>query len=314
MTAPHPLTGNFNYFFKRLNPSPTFEQRASSQYQTIKALIEDRRGLASVLSPTCFLQGSYRQETAIYTINDVDIIALCELWQPGETGGIGKSWSRDEIFDTIAAPLKNDGRYKGKVRYNNGSMCIKVDLDIKVEILPVVYKQGNHDADKEPFRLWRPEKQIWEDGFARYHQGALTWKNQTGKTDCNFIPAVKVLKHMRSLFGLDAVSFQIECLLFVLGDELFKGGPADYITKVLASIASISAEEWYKKPVMTPCADRDIFDASEWVPEKWKKFHDLVVHWAACARQARETQDKNKAIELWQLLLGKDFFPMQVSQ
>ena len=75
----HQHARHFSYFFSRLNPSPTYEARASSQYNTIKGLIENRAGPASVLSPTCFLQGSYRRETAIYTINDVDIVVLCQV-------------------------------------------------------------------------------------------------------------------------------------------------------------------------------------------------------------------------------------------
>jgi hypothetical protein len=85
--AEHALTRNFDHFFGKLNPRPTFEQSASAHYAAVKDLIEDRRGLASELSPICFLQGSYRNETATYTINDVDIVALCELWQPGSGGG-----------------------------------------------------------------------------------------------------------------------------------------------------------------------------------------------------------------------------------
>jgi hypothetical protein len=37
-------------------------------------------------------------------------------------------------------------------------MCVKVDLGIKVEILPVVFKQGTNDWQAEPFRLYRPER------------------------------------------------------------------------------------------------------------------------------------------------------------
>ena len=78
------LSENFGAFFNRLNPSSTFEKRAASEHATITGLIEDRKGLAASLSPRCFLQGSYKQNTAIYTINDVDIVALCALWQPGQ--------------------------------------------------------------------------------------------------------------------------------------------------------------------------------------------------------------------------------------
>ena len=94
--AVHLLSRHFVRFFDQLNPSATFEKRASSEYSTIKGILEDPTNIKD-LSPTCFLQGSYKQDTAIYTINDVDIVALCRLWQP--PSGEGRSWCRDEIFD-----------------------------------------------------------------------------------------------------------------------------------------------------------------------------------------------------------------------
>lgn len=180
--ANHPLTSNFNYFFGKLNPSSTFEKKASEHYSSVKALIEDRSSRAGGLSPVCFLQGSYRHETATYTINDVDIVALCSyLWDPVPSGPRGRYYSRDEIFDIIAAPLRNDWRYKHKVRYNSQSMCIKVDIDPRIEILPVVHKYPNLDCSNEPFRLYRPENYRWEDGYARDYKGWLSWKNQESK-------------------------------------------------------------------------------------------------------------------------------------
>ena len=214
------------------------------------------------------------------------------------------------IFNTIAAPLLNDGRYRDKVKYHNGSMCIKVDLGIKIEILPVVYKTGNSDPAVEPFRLYRPEKQQWEDGYARYHQGWLTLKNQSSSG--NFIPSIKVLKHLRSLLGLQAVSFHIECLLFSLPDYIFFGSPA-YVTNVLSAIASIPSATWYGMPIKTPCGEREIFTVSEWDHASWGNFHKNVVTWSTIALLANQETNRNKAIEYWQLLLGSDFFPYQVS-
>jgi hypothetical protein len=97
--AIHTLSQHFMSFFLRLNPGPSFEAIASSQYQTIKGLIEDPRGPAALLAPVCFLQGSYRQQTATYTINDVDIVALARLWQPGSGRG------ERSFGDVIAAIL-----------------------------------------------------------------------------------------------------------------------------------------------------------------------------------------------------------------
>ncbi len=114
--AIHQLSRHFDRFFSRLNQGTSFEGIASSQYTTIKGLIENRQGPAAVLSPICFLQGSYRQQTALYNINDVDIVVLCQLWQPAAPGG-GPGWDRNQIFNTIAAPLLADGRYASKVRF-----------------------------------------------------------------------------------------------------------------------------------------------------------------------------------------------------
>src|SRR4029453_11075382 len=116
--AVHPLSRHFQSFFSRLNPGSSFEQIASTQHKTIRGLIEDRNGAAAELRPITFLQGSYRQQTAIYTINDVDIVVLCDLNYPGSPGGgFGRSYSRDEIFRIIAAPLLADARYRSKVMF-----------------------------------------------------------------------------------------------------------------------------------------------------------------------------------------------------
>jgi hypothetical protein len=308
--AIHSLSANFRSFFGRLNPGSSFEATASSQYNTIKGLIEDRRGPAAVLSPTCFLQGSYRQQTATYSINDVDIVALCELWYPAASGfGSGPVYYRDDIFRIIAAPLLADLRYRDKVRYRPGSMCIKVDLGIKVEILPVVFKQGTSNPQVEPFMLYRPEKAQWEDGYARYHQGYLSAKNSSDRTQGNFIPAIKVLKHIRSIFNHQAVSFHLECLLYSVTDSVFLGGPADSIASVLYYIASVTSAQWYQARWMTPCGDRDIFTPTEWGATDWSRFHELLSRCSKVAQDAIHTSIQSQAIADWQAILGNDFFP-----
>jgi hypothetical protein len=307
--ASHALGKHFDYFFGRLNPSKSFEDKAANHYGAVKALIENRTGPAAELEPTCFLQGSYRHETATYTINDVDIVALCELWHSDSGEGQGRSWSRDEIFDTIAAPLENDWRYQGKVRYNAQSMCVKVIVDPKLEILPVVYRFGNLDPQKEPFRLYRPERNRWEDGYARYHRSLLSWKNELIRTGNNFIPAIKVFKHLRTQYHLSAVSFHIECLLFSFPNALFLGGPADYIPALLGYLTASPAASWYDEVLNTPCGERDIFTSSEWQRSDWNRFHEVATVWEKAARAASQAVDREDAIRVWQSLLGSDFFP-----
>jgi hypothetical protein len=311
--AIHALSKHFQTFFNRLNPSPSFDQTASSQHSSIRQLIEDRNGAAAELAPITFLQGSYRQQTAIYSINDIDIVALCNLTYPGTPGLFTKTYNRDEIFRLIAAPLIADGRYQSKIQYGPQSMCVKVDLGIKIEILPVVFKVGNSDPKQEPFVLHRPETGRWEDGFARLHQASLSTKNASDRAQGNFIPAIKVIKHLRSRFGLNAVSFHIECLLYSLPDQVFFGGPADYLSAVLCAIAARSAADWYQSQCIAPCRDRDIFTPGEWIAKDWWEFHDMMSKASAVAQRAVTTGSQSKAIEAWQAILGPDLFPITVS-
>src|SRR5262249_41090813 len=157
----------------------------------------------------------------------------------------------------------------------------------------------------EPFRLYRPETCSWEDGYARSHRRWLTRKNQ--QADQNFIPAIKVFKHLHSHHGLDGVSFHIECLLFNLPNNLFAGSRADYICRLLEHLAASSAADWYDRQMPTPCGERDIFTPSEWVRADWLRFHGEVEAWVRYARRACTTKDRDTAVEAWQLLLGKDY-------
>jgi hypothetical protein len=309
----HALSDHFERFFTRLNPSPTFEQAAAREHTAITDLIESRRGPAGALEPTCFLQGSYRQDTAIYAINDVDIVALCQLWFPPSAGSGPPYWTRARIFDTIAASIRTSPRYADKVRYGPGSMVIHIDLPIKLEVLPVVFKAGNRNPQVEPFVLFRPERGQWEEGYAREHQRLLTLKNSALLAGGNFNPMIKVLKHLRSHWGNDAVSFHLECLLYSLSPLIFIGGPANYITNVLTAIALTPADTWYRQPMMTPCGDRDIFTPQEWTYESWLAFYAAVHKWLTAAAYATGAQNRTDATKAWRLLLGDNFFPATVS-
>jgi hypothetical protein len=304
--ATYALTNHFSTFFGRLNPGPTFEQRAARDHARVTKLIEDPSGPARVLAPRCFLQGSYRQDTAIYTINDVDVVALCELWQPGSGSASGTTWDRHAIFDTVASALSAGG-LQDRVRYKRDSMVIKVDLDTKIEVLPVVYRAGNYDPTSEPFRLWRPRTEQWEDGFARDHQQWLSAKNKS--TGTRFKPAIKVLKHLNSLWEMEAVSFHLECLAYSLRDSGFRGSPADYISEMLSAIAALPVETYDTTRWLTPCGDRDIFTGDEWPRATWRAFHAEITELAEIAVYAATTDDRALAVRCWRAVLGSNFFP-----
>lgn len=310
--AVHALADHFARFLGRLNPPTSFEQAAAREHAAITRLIGRRDGPAGALQPHCFLQGSYRQDTAIYTINDVDIIALCRLWYPGSGSPGAVSWTRDQIFDAIAAAVAKDAGYARVIRYGPSSMVIHVDKDVKVEILPVVFKSGTYDPQQEPFALYRPERRRWEDGYAREHQRLLSLQNSWLLAGGNFKPMIKVLKHLRSLWGLEAVSFHLECLLYGLPPIVFRGGPADYVTTVLAAIAATPADVWYQSGLTTPCGDRYLFSPDEWQYASWFAFYAAVQQWLLRAAAAQNAPTRSAAIAGWRGLFGDEFLAVVV--
>jgi len=313
--AYHKHTKRFAAFFRNLNPSPTYEAQASSQYGTIKGLLESASGPARTLGIRCFLQGSYQRETAIYSINDIDIVALCTAlrYPPAQTlAGISSSlplWSRDSIFASVAGPLLADWRYKQKVVYGPTSMCIKVQLGIKVEILPAAFFNDTVDPTLEPFCIWRPESQRWDLAYARYHQERLSAKNAV--TNGNFIPAIKVFKHIRSLARLkDVASFHIESFLYALPDDWFAGAPADYIAGLITKIGNTSALSWYTSGYNTPCGEHALFSAEECSWASWDALHTAVVGRVPVAALAASETDETRSAIYWQAVLDARYFPM----
>lgn len=326
------LNEQFDSFFHNINPAATWRARASSQYNSLKSLLEGNQFLRSNLALECRTQGSYDRYTAIHSINDIDIVAFCTgLFYPPTSSGFHPSlfqpspplWSRDDIFQAIENVIVNSGLYRNVlVPSNNQSMCIKLDLGIKVEILPVVQQTGALFSTNEPFYLWRPSTCAWELGFAQLHQSKLSEKNSNAYhtqlvngdiigygTDGNFIPAVKVLKHLCSVHNVNAVSFHVECLLYSLPCHVFWGNPSSFICQILNFIAEIDPLHWYSLRLVTPCGDRNLFSPAEWQLNDWLTFHSNCKQWRDLALRACTSISSNQAIANWQQLLGNGWFP-----
>lgn len=310
--AKHKLTKQFRAFFKRVNPSQTYEDAAASAHNSIRSLIENTEGPAADLRIRSFLQGSYRRETAIHTINDVDVVALCSLsYKPSANRA-----TRDQIFHTISEAVASDQKYADKIRYGPDSMCVKILLaGVKVEVLPALRVAGK-PYQYEPFRIFQPDdpgpdSQRWRLTFARHHQKRCSTKNS--QCDGRFIPIIKCFKHLRSidpqLADGDAVSFHLECLLYAVRDAVYDGSAAEYIESVLEAVAAFTPDKAQSSGVKSPCGDKTLFHSPEWSRSSYDRFHQAAQQWHALARSANQQDDEDGAIEEWQDLLGKDYFP-----
>lgn len=311
-SAKHKLSQNFTAFFKRINPSPTYEETAASAHSQITDLIEDVDGPAGDLRINCFLQGSYKRDTAIHTINDVDVVALCSLSHTP----LANQKTRDQIFKMITDAITSNETYRDKVQYRKRSVCIKViPKGIKIEVLPALRMRGK-PYEYEPFYIFHPNEDesidgYWQQSFARQHQRLITQKNSD--TNGNLIPIIKALKHLRfidnHLADEDAVSFRLECLLYALKNSIYNGSMCECIEMVLQSIAGFMPAKAQESRLTSPCRDKKLFHQEEWDISAYTRFHNVVVRWYEIAQNANREHDKEKAISLWKDLLGENYFP-----
>ena len=322
----HRLTKHFDAFFQNINPAQTWRDIASSQYNSIKQLLETDSYLSSQLGIQCKTQGSYDRHTSIHSINDLDIVAFCtRLHYPAQltiNSNPGDGWTRDRIFAALEAVLANSRYREVLIKSTPSSMCVKLDLGIKVEILPVVPQYGIFCSTSEPFYLWRPSRYCWELGYAEMHQSKLSEKNApafrfgyfdqdstTYGTGGNFIPAVKILKHLCSIYDCNIVSFHLECLLYSLPNDVFSGSPAAYIQKILSFLSTQEPLKFYRQGLKTPCGDREIFSSDEWDFTKWLQFYGWCTVWKDIAVQAHTAYLEGTAIDTWRNLLSPGWFP-----
>lgn len=307
------LTPHFQGLLSRLNPSPSYVQAAARAHTRVRGLIEDPAGPCADLRIHTFLQGSYRRSTAIYTINDVDVVALCSLTHRPSAN----QRTRDYLFACIREAIEGDSNHAGKVHEGPSSMCVKLRLKaVTVEVLPALRSEGL-GADEEPFWIFRPREVPpgWGRAFARVHHAKLTDKNRV--TEGAFVPIVKIIKHLRSSSrqGLEPVacSFHIECLLHKLSDTLFSGSVADSLVAVLHALSGFSPAKAAGSQLTTPAGEHLLFGDNEWDLDGYAVFHQAVLDWSRLADLAAQADTEETAIEVWRELLGVGYFPSSVS-
>ena len=310
----------FDYFFGRINPSPSYVEAASDAHAKVRDQIEDRQSPCADLKTETFLQGSFRRpsasfrrHTAIHSINDVDVVALTLVRRPD----LANRATRDQIFDLIKSAIESRTAFAGKVRYGPNSMCLKLDVgSVTIEVLPALRYSGKSPAD-EPFLIFDPRinPPQWRPAFARHHQQCLTEKNRTSSGI--FIPCVKVFKHILSQQNNfskdDVVSFHIECFLHALKSSVFTGGPAEYIESVLGAVTGFTPQKAASSGVRLPTRDRLLFSDQEWAISRYERFHEESRKWLAMCGRANRAATEDEAVQWWQFLLGKSFFPAEVS-
>lgn len=186
-----------------------------------------------------FLQGSYRNDTSISDINDVDIVAVRESTYSGIHSNVQVTsfvtW--DTIFSEIEAKLQKQKKYSWKIE--RGDKCITlVTSAFKADVVPAVQIGPNSKLDPIVVHSFRDG--IEKVNHPRTH--IINGQNKHARTDSNYKPAVRMFKNWaKNHFTSDDIvsSYHIESLVHNVSDDCFHSNRAGTYILVATEIAEL---------------------------------------------------------------------------
>ncbi|HRH23356.1 MAG TPA: nucleotidyltransferase [Candidatus Magasanikbacteria bacterium] len=218
-----------------------------------------------------FLQGSYKNDTAISDINDVDIVALrlqtySGTHSPQPTTQI-ILW--DSIFSEIEAKLKAQTRYNWTV--SRGDKCINIRGGFNADVVPAAQIGTDHLVD--PIAVYS-----FRDNVEKINKPRIHYKNGVDKnklTNNTYKPTVRMFKNwVKNHFGDDKKtisSFKMEALVHSAEHSLFSD---DYAVNfpVIANTIINKFRNSYTLPgyISSVCGTENII--ANWDPVDRAKF------------------------------------------
>lgn len=269
-------------------PAESTVSRAKSIHENVRALLGDT-------DYATLLQGSYKNDTSLWDMNDVDLVAVSRglvsrTFNRSATSGSSVSW--DEIFTRIERKLQSDGRYAGK--WQRKDKCIQLNTGVTIDIVPAVYVT---DAESDPVAIYSFREKRERQNWPRNHYDAGADKSR--RTNGAFKQTVRLFKAWRRAHTSEskiAPSFYIECLLHAVPDRCFSNVGADAFVAVGREIVDWN---YSMRPVLRPGGADSIFSATEWDAPQFKSFQLMLRESLTHADYARRAPTEQLAREAW---------------
>lgn len=271
-------------------PSPTKTKQVAAMQNYIQGL----------LGPThhTFLQGSYRNDTAVSDINDVDVVAirLQTFSSVHSTRRFPTSIPWDAIFAEIEQKLQNQQLYKWTV--NRDDKCIKVRGAFNADVVPAVQVNDDHLID--PIVIYSFNAFTEKLNYPRIH-----YKNGVQKqaaTNNLYKQTVRMFKSWaQDHFGASKQiisSFKMEALVHGSNNEYFFDDPAASFLVIANNIIQRLTVQT-QAPVVYPsvCGFENI--ATNWDASSRGIFRTKLQESLQFAIEAYEATTQSAAEEKW---------------
>lgn len=202
-------------------PTASRTTQVKALHQSIRAALENWGDK----NYDTFLQGSYRNGTAVADINDVDIVALYDPWHSPASAS---QWRR--LSEEVADILEKTSLVSGAVSL--GDKCVKLEGPVKADVIPAISRSAYSSTD--PVMIYSRRSGQERPNYPRTHYShGVTKQAATGDA---YKATVRMFKRWKAQYdSLVAPSFYIECAVHsVLATCHFPSpasGPRSWITQ-----------------------------------------------------------------------------------
>ena len=265
-------------------PSKERSRQVKSMHEAIRKALDE-----SSFSYETFLQGSYRNDTAIADINDVDIVALRKYSSAPQSHD---DWFWD--FNQIVNTLRDSWRISGTVR--RGDKCVTVSSTVKADVVPSL---NSGDWEKDPTVMYSIRDRSERKNYPRRHYRNGVKKQEA--TDQAYKATVRLFKRwIRQYSSLFAPSFYIESVVHSVSSVWFDS----YLPRSFRDVSRRISEYPTSKVIYTVAGDKDILVPSEWPASDFVKFQEKLRSDATLVTSAMGATTVSEADRLWKLAFG----------
>lgn len=267
-------------------PSPARTKAVKSLQESVRKALRAAEGS----NFDTFLQGSYRNDTAIADINDVDIVALYDPWRSPTTDA---NWQR--LFNSIATILRNSALVSGTVKL--GDKCVSLAGTPKADIVPSISRTTFSSTD--PIKIYSRRKRKERPNYPRTHYANGVAKQAATKD--TYKATVRLLKRwVRQYPTLTAPSFYIESAVHSVPNAQFNA----YLPLSFANVAVEIAGYPRHEVIHSVAGDKDILVSAEWHPDHFEAFQQKLLADAKIVINAITATTGAEANRQWKLAFG----------
>jgi len=237
-----------------------------------------------------FLQGSYRNSTAIAEINDVDIVALYDPWSSPASH---VDWT--SLFNHVAEILSKTSLLNGDIHL--GDKCVKFEGALKADIVPSISRSTYSSTD--PVIIYSRGGREERPNYPRTHySNGVKKQSETGD---NYKSTVRLFKRWaRQYESLRAPSYYIECAVHSVPEGEFDS----YLPLSFISVGAALLHYTSATVIKSVAGDKDILLSSEWDYADFKHFQSLLTKDISRVLDAMRATSTAAADAKWKLAFG----------